>query len=74
MPSSWRLADAACSWSTKGSQLSRLHVWLCAGSVRGGTHAEPEELARNGEQLGVLCLQTTGVNIQLYVLVLSCCG
>jgi hypothetical protein len=45
----WRLLG-----SSKGSQLSRLPVWQCAGSVRGGTHAEPEELARNGEQLGEL--------------------
>jgi hypothetical protein len=36
--------------STVGSQLSRLPVMQCAGLVRGGTHAEPEELACNGAQ------------------------
>jgi hypothetical protein len=50
--------DGEVAWrvlgSTAGSQLSRLPVMQCAGLVRGGTHAEPEELARNGVQLGGL--------------------
>jgi hypothetical protein len=50
--------DGEVAWrvlgGTKDSQLAKLPVWGCAGTVLGGTHAPPEALAGRGEQLGEL--------------------